>query len=80
MAGLAVTPMPKHSIRPGLRILGQKDNLPTLPEVEYVLQTSETDTRQMVAAFSGYCLKQRGSELGEWKSPRANNREMPGEG
>ena len=55
MAGLAVTPLPKHSIRPGLRILGQKDNLPALPEVEYVLQTSETDTRQVVAAFSGYC-------------------------
>ena len=55
MAGLAVTPLPKHSIRPGLRILGQKDNLPALPKVEYVLQTSETDTRQAVAAFSGYC-------------------------
>jgi hypothetical protein len=50
-----VTPLPKHSIRPGLQILGQKDDLPALPEVEYVLQTSETDTRQAVAAFSEYC-------------------------
>jgi len=64
MAGLAVTPLPKHSIRPGLRILGQKDNLPALPEVEYVLQTSETDTRQVVAAFSGYC---QGSALAHGK-------------
>jgi hypothetical protein len=55
MAGLAVTPLPKHSTRPGLRILGQKENLPALPEVEYVVHQSETDTREAVAAFSGYC-------------------------
>ena len=55
LAGLAVTPLPKHTITPDLRILGQKDKLPALPEVEYVLQTSETETRQAVAAFSGYC-------------------------
>jgi DNA-binding transcriptional LysR family regulator len=57
MAGLAVTPLPRHTIRSGLRILGEKDSLPTLPEVEYVLRTSETETREAVAAFSGYCEK-----------------------
>jgi DNA-binding transcriptional LysR family regulator len=57
MAGMAVTPLPKHTLRPGLRILGEKDNLPILPEVEYILQTSETDTRQAVEAFSELCQR-----------------------
>ena len=51
MAGLAVTPLPKHAIRPGLRVLAKKDNLPILPEVEYVSQTDETETRQIIATF-----------------------------
>jgi DNA-binding transcriptional LysR family regulator len=51
MAGLAVTPLPKHAIKPGLRVLGKTDNLPILPEVEYVSQTNETDTRQIIATL-----------------------------
>jgi hypothetical protein len=51
MAGLAVTPLPKHAIRPGLRVVGETDNLPILPEVEYVSQTNETETRQTIATF-----------------------------
>ena len=51
MAGLAVTPLPKHAIKPGLRVLGKTDKLPILPEVEYVSQTNETDTRQIIATF-----------------------------
>jgi DNA-binding transcriptional LysR family regulator len=51
MAGLALTPLPKHAIRPGLRVLGKTDELPILPEVEYVSQTNETDTRQIIATF-----------------------------
>ena len=51
MAGLAVTPLPKHAIRPGLRVLAKTDNLPILPEVEYVSQTNETETRQIIATF-----------------------------
>jgi DNA-binding transcriptional LysR family regulator len=57
MAGMAVTPLPKHTLGPGLRILGEKDNLPILPNVEYVLQTSETDTRETVAEFSELCQR-----------------------
>jgi DNA-binding transcriptional LysR family regulator len=57
MAGMAVTPLPKHTLGPGLRILGKKDNLPILPNVEYVLETSETDTRQAVAEFSELCQR-----------------------
>lgn len=34
MAGLAVTPLPLQTIRPGLRILGAKDEMPKLPEIE----------------------------------------------
>jgi hypothetical protein len=52
VAGLAVTPLPKHTIAPRLRILGKKDNLPSLPNVLYVLQTGETETRQTVGAFA----------------------------
>jgi hypothetical protein len=50
-AGSAVTPLPKHAIRPGLCVLGKTDNLPILPEVEYVSQTNETETRQIIATF-----------------------------
>jgi DNA-binding transcriptional LysR family regulator len=55
MAGIAVTPLPRHALLPGLRIVGKKERLPELPRVDFVLQTNQTDTRDMVAAFSGYC-------------------------
>jgi hypothetical protein len=51
MAGLALTPLPKHAIRPGLRVLAKTDNLPILPEVEYVSQTNERESRQIIATF-----------------------------
>jgi DNA-binding transcriptional LysR family regulator len=57
VAGLAVTPLPKHTVGPGLRILGPKENLPPLPSVEFLLQTSEADPRPAVVAFSAYCLQ-----------------------
>jgi len=50
IAGLAVTPLPLQSIRPGLHVLGPKDKMPRLPEIEFVLQAKETDTRPAVAA------------------------------
>jgi DNA-binding transcriptional LysR family regulator len=49
MAGLAVTPLPLESIRPGLRVLGKAEKMPKLPEVEFVLKARETDTRPAVA-------------------------------
>jgi|SRR5690242_1005831 DNA-binding transcriptional LysR family regulator len=52
MAGLAVTPLPAQSIRPGLRILGKVEKMPKLPEVEFVLKARETDTRPAVAAVA----------------------------
>lgn len=51
MAGLALTPLPLQTIRPGLRILGKKDRMPKLPEIEFILQTRETDGRPAVAAL-----------------------------
>ena len=51
MAGLALTPLPLQTIRPGLRILGKKENMPRLPEIEYALQARETDTRPAVSAL-----------------------------
>ena len=50
-AGLAVTPLPLKTIRPGLRVLGAKHGMPRLAEIEYVLQARETDTRPAVSAL-----------------------------
>jgi DNA-binding transcriptional LysR family regulator len=44
LAGLAVTPIPKGALQPGLRILGEADGLPALPDAEYmVLEKPEPD-------------------------------------
>jgi DNA-binding transcriptional LysR family regulator len=51
IAGLALTPLPLQTIRPGLRVLGKKDKMPKLPEVEYVLHLRESDTRPTVSAL-----------------------------
>ncbi len=51
LAGLAITPLPKHAMRAGLRVLGRKDGLPPLPPVEYFLQTQRTDKRSSVEAL-----------------------------
>ncbi|HYZ24405.1 MAG TPA: LysR substrate-binding domain-containing protein [Rhodopila sp.] len=37
LAGLAVTPLPASSIAPGLRILGEEDGLPPLPDLDFAL-------------------------------------------
>jgi DNA-binding transcriptional LysR family regulator len=52
IAGLALTPLPLQSIGPGLRILGKKDKMPSLPEIEFVLRVRETDTRPAVSALA----------------------------
>ena len=57
MAGLALTPLPLQTIRPGLRILGKKENMPRLPEIEYALQARETDTRPAVSALANLIQK-----------------------
>jgi DNA-binding transcriptional LysR family regulator len=51
LAGLAVTPLPKHALTAGLRPLGRKEGLPPLPPVEYFLRVRQTDTRDSLAAF-----------------------------
>ncbi|MFZ0589289.1 MAG: LysR family transcriptional regulator [Bryobacteraceae bacterium] len=57
IAGLAVTPLPLQTIRPGLRILATKDKMPRLPEIEYVLKTRESDARPAVSAL-GNCVQE----------------------
>ncbi len=37
LAGLAVTPLPASAIGPGLRILGEADGLPSLPDLEFAI-------------------------------------------
>jgi DNA-binding transcriptional LysR family regulator len=51
MAGLAITPLPLQTMRPGLRILGPKNKMPRLPEIEYVLKTRASDARPAVSAL-----------------------------
>jgi DNA-binding transcriptional LysR family regulator len=51
MAGLAITPIPLQTIKPGLRVLGKKDKMPKLPDVQFVLHGRESDTRPMVSAL-----------------------------
>jgi len=51
MAGLAVTPIPMQSVKPGLCVLGKKYKMPELPEVEFVLHMRDSDTRPTVSAL-----------------------------
>jgi len=51
MAGLAITPLPLQTMRPGLRVLGPKNKMPRLPEIEYVLKTRASDARPAVSAL-----------------------------
>lgn len=51
MAGLAITPLPLQTMRPGLCILGLKHKMPRLPEIEYVLKTRASDARPAVSAL-----------------------------
>jgi DNA-binding transcriptional LysR family regulator len=37
LAGLAVTPLPASAIGPGLRVLGEEDGLPPLPDLEFAI-------------------------------------------
>jgi DNA-binding transcriptional LysR family regulator len=73
-AGIAVTPLPMHAITPGLRILGKKDKLPGLPQVDYVLETNPSDTRQIVAAFSEFCRRSLSAEGDADRMPRMPRR------
>jgi DNA-binding transcriptional LysR family regulator len=51
MAGLTIAPLPLQTMRPGLRILGPKNKMPRLPEIEYVLKTRASDSRPAVSAL-----------------------------
>src|SRR5215510_2437969 len=61
MAGLALTPLPLQTIRAGLRVLGKKDKMPKLPEVEYVLHMKQSDTRPAVSAL-GDLIREMGAK------------------
>lgn len=52
VGGLALTPLPRRTVRPGLRILGTKEKMPRLPEIEYVLRAKGTDIRPAVSALA----------------------------
>jgi DNA-binding transcriptional LysR family regulator len=51
MAGWAITPLPLQTLKPSLRILDKKDKMPRLPQVEYVLQSRDVDTRSTISAL-----------------------------
>jgi DNA-binding transcriptional LysR family regulator len=69
-AGIAVTPLPMHAMMPGLRALGGKSRLPTLPEVDFVLEINQAETREAVVAFAGYCERAFAVEGGPRKARR----------
>jgi DNA-binding transcriptional LysR family regulator len=54
-AGIAVTPLPLHAMTPGLRGLGRTSKLPTLPEVDIVLEVNQAETREAVLSFADHC-------------------------
>ena len=51
MAGWAITPLPLQTVKPSLRVLDKKDKMPRLPQVEYVLQSRDVDTRSTISAL-----------------------------
>lgn len=55
MAGIAVTPLPMHAMTPGLHALGRKSGLPALPEVDFVIEINQGETRETVATFAAHC-------------------------
>jgi DNA-binding transcriptional LysR family regulator len=73
MAGIGVTPLPRHAVTQGLRILGKRERLPDLPRVDFVLQTSSATTRHVVAAFADHCERasSRGATGGR-RSPQSH--------
>jgi DNA-binding transcriptional LysR family regulator len=74
LAGLAITPLPLQTMRPGLRILGAKHKMPRLPEIEYVLKTRPDDARPAVSAL-GVLIQQIAAKTPQkQKSPNAQRR------
>jgi DNA-binding transcriptional LysR family regulator len=69
MAGLAITPLPLQTMRPGLCILGPKHKMPQLPEIEYVLKTRASDARPAVLALGNLVQETAANYLTE-RSPR----------
>jgi DNA-binding transcriptional LysR family regulator len=73
MAGIAVTPLPVHAMTPGLRALGPKTRLPTLPKVDFVLELNQSETREAVLAFADCCERGFTAE-GRQAKARRNSR------
>lgn len=63
MAGLAITPLPLQTIGPGLRVLDKRDKMPGLPEVEYVLQSRDVETRPTVSALGTLIQEMAGQAM-----------------
>ena len=50
-AGIAATPLPKHAVGPGLRILADTDGVPALPPVDFVVRTRDGDLQPALSMF-----------------------------
>lgn len=57
-AGLAITPLPKHAVGPGLRILNDADGVPDLPSVAYAVRRRDDAVQPALAAFEA-ALRER---------------------
>lgn len=51
VAGVAITPLPRHAVGPGLRILGRTDGVPDLAPVAYSVRTRDDDVQPALTAF-----------------------------
>jgi DNA-binding transcriptional LysR family regulator len=74
MAGIAVTPLPLHAMTPGLRVLGPRSGLPALPEVDFVLQMGQAETREAVLAFAEHCARAFVGDSGARKTRRSRGK------
>ncbi len=56
LAGLAVSVLPESALRPGMRVLGEREGLPRLPMVEIGLMRSREPPNSVVEALIGHVV------------------------
>jgi DNA-binding transcriptional LysR family regulator len=56
LAGLAVSVLPESALRPGMRVLGEREGLPRLPEVEIGLLRARGASLPVVDALTGHIV------------------------
>ncbi len=63
LSGLAVSVLPESAVQPGMRILGEKDGFPDLPDGEIALIRSNDLTSKTVEAMANHIRESLGSNF-----------------